>query len=58
MVPVTVSVWSFPDPRPVPAPVFDEVIAGVMLGVPAHALHVTDAVAGIVNEGDVPFEQR
>jgi hypothetical protein len=43
---------------PVPAPVLDDVIVGVMVGVPVHAEQVTVAVAGAVNVGEVPFEQR
>src|SRR5882724_11337407 len=56
--PVTVRVLSWPEPSPVPAPVLAEVTVGVIVGVPAHAAHVTVAVAGTVNVGEVPFEQR
>jgi hypothetical protein len=49
---------SWPLPIPLPAPVLTEVTAGVIVGVPAQAAQVTVAVAGTVNAGDVPFEQR
>ena len=56
--PVVVNVWSLPAPMPVPAPVLAEVIVGVIVGVPLQRAHVTVAVAGTVNVGEVPFEQR
>ncbi len=46
-----------PAPNPVPAPVFVELMAGVIVA-PEHAPHVTVAVAGTVNVGDDPLEQR
>jgi len=42
----------------VPAPVFAEVIVGVIVGVPVHAPQVTVAVAGTVKTGLVPLLQR
>lgn len=43
---------------PVPAPVFDDVMVGAIVGDPEQAPHVTVADAGRVNEGVVPFEHR
>jgi hypothetical protein len=43
---------------PVPAPLLVDVMEGVIVGEPLHAAQVTVAVAGTVNVGAVPFEQR
>jgi hypothetical protein len=46
-----------PEPKPVPAPVFDEAIVGAW-SVSGHAPHVTVAVAGTTKTGVLPLLQR